>query len=87
MGQISHTQKVGHSHVVWASTHTQDIKDKTPGELRVICDGAEVLLRSGRPNISAEQEAWFALGLAGSLELADGDNAKVLFRNISIETQ
>lgn len=73
--------------VVWDSTKRKNLKDKTPGDIRVICDGSEVLSRSGRPNIIADEEVWFALGLAGSLKLADGDNTEVLFRNVSIETQ
>ena len=74
--------------VAWDSTKKKNLKDKTPGEFIVLCDGVEVFSRSGRPNIiNTEEEVWFVLGLHGALQLADGDNAKVLFRNISIEKQ
>jgi len=71
--------------VTWDSTKKKGLKDKTPGELQVICDGTEILNRLGRPNIGAEEQVWMAVGLAGSLKLADGDNAAVTYRNISIE--
>lgn len=74
-------------HANWDSTKKKNIKDRTPGEIRVECDGVEVLSRSGRPNIGVEEEVWLALGLIGSTPLADGDNTKVLFRNVSIEAQ
>lgn len=74
--------------VAWDSTKKKSFTDRTPGDLLVLCNGVEVYSQSGRPNIiSAEEEVWFALGLHGALKLADGDNAKVLFRNISIENQ
>lgn len=72
--------------VRWDSTRKKNLRDKTPGELRVSCDGAEILALSGRPNISDEDEVRIALGLAGALELADGDQTSVSFRNIKIET-
>ena len=72
--------------VVWDSTKKKGLSDKTPGELRVFCDGTEVLSHSGRPNIGDKDEVQIALGLAGSLKLADGDSATVSFRNINIET-
>jgi hypothetical protein len=71
--------------VAWDSTKKKSLKDSTPGELLVLCDGAEVYSQSGRPNISADEEVWFALGLHGALKLADGDKTEVLFRNVSIE--
>ena len=72
--------------VVWDSTKKKGLRDKTPGELRVLCDGIEVLSYSGRPNIGDKDEVRIALGLAGSLKLADGDSTTVSFRNIKIET-
>jgi hypothetical protein len=72
--------------VSWDSTSKKSLKDKTPGELRVICDGVEVLSRSGRPNIGDDETARLTIGLAGSLKLADGDNAEVHFRNVAIES-
>lgn len=72
--------------VAWDSTKKNGFRDQTPGELSVLCDENEVLSRSGRPNIGAEDEVWIALGLAGSLVLADGDRAAVSIRNISVET-
>jgi len=72
--------------VVWDSTKKKGIKDKTPGELRVFCDGIEVLSHSGRPNIGDKDEVRLALGLAGSSKLADGDSTAVSFRNVKIET-
>jgi len=47
--------------VAWDSTKKQGLNDKTPGELRVLCDSEEILTRSGRPNIGAEEQAWLAL--------------------------
>jgi hypothetical protein len=73
-------------HVVWDSTKKKGLRDKTPGELRVLCDGTEVLSHSGRPNIGDKDEVRIALGLAGSSKLADGDRTAVSFRNIKIET-
>ena len=73
--------------VAWDSTKKKTLKDKTPGDLVVLCDGVELHSQSGRPNISADEEVWFALGLHGALNLADGDKAEVHFRNISIEKQ
>jgi hypothetical protein len=72
-------------HVAWDSTKRKGLKDETPGILRVFCDGVEVLSRSGRPNIGADEKVWFSFGLAGSLKLADGDNAEAIFRNVKIE--
>lgn len=71
--------------VAWDSTKRTSLKDETPGILRVICDGVEVLSRDGRPNIGPEEEVWFSFGLAGSLRLADGDNTETLYRNVMIE--
>jgi hypothetical protein len=72
--------------VEWDSTKKKGLRDKTPGELRVLCDGIEVLSHSGRPNIGDKDEVRISLGLAGSLILADGDSTTVSFRNIKIET-
>ena len=72
--------------VVWDSTPKKGLRDKTPGEMHVFCDGTEVLLRSGRPTLGEGDEIRLALGLAGSLNLADGDSAAVSFRNVRIET-
>ena len=72
--------------VVWDSTKKKGLRDKTPGELRVFCDGTEVLSHSGRPNVGDKDEVRIALGLAGSSKLADGDRTAVSFRNIKIET-
>jgi hypothetical protein len=74
-------------HVNWDSTRKKNIKHKTPGELRVICDGVEVLSRSGRPNIGVEEEVRLALGMYGALDLADGDNVKIRIRNVKAEKQ
>ena len=71
--------------VVWDSTKKKSLKDKTPGELRVLCDGDEILSSSGRPNIGENDEVRIALGLAGAVKLSAGDNAAVSFRNVSIE--
>ena len=72
--------------VIWDSTKKKGLGDKTPGELRVLCNGTEILSHSGRPTIGDEDEVRIALGLAGSLNLADGDSVVVSFRNIKIET-
>ena len=72
--------------VVWDSTKKKGLKDKTPGEIHVQCDGTEVLTRSGRPNIDTDDEIRIALGLVGPVKLADGDIVAVSFRNLKIET-
>ena len=72
--------------VRWDSTKKKSLGEKTPGDLHVSCDGDEVLAYSGRPNIADGDEVRMALGLAGALELVDGDQTSVAFRNIKIET-
>jgi len=72
--------------VFWDSTRRQNLRDKTPGHLRVLCDGVEVLTRSGRPNIGAEEEVRFSVGLAGALRLAADDYVEARFRNVVVES-
>lgn len=72
--------------VVWDATQKKTLSEKTPGELRVVCDGVEVLSQFGRPNIGAKDEVRIALGLAGSARSADNDSTHVSIRNIKIET-
>lgn len=71
--------------VSWDSTPKQNLRDKTPGEIHIACDGEEIFSSSGRPNIKAEDEIRLALGLEGALNLADGDNVSVSFRNLEVE--
>lgn len=71
--------------VVWDSTRRQSLSDRTPGQLRVSCDGQEILFRSGRPTIREDETARLALGLMGSVLLAEGDNVTVSFRDFSVE--
>jgi hypothetical protein len=70
--------------VVWDSTKKKGLKDKTPGEIRVLCDGTEVFAAAGRPNIKEGQDVRLALGLEGAIALAEGDDVAVSFRNIEI---
>ena len=71
---------------VWDSTKKKGLKDKTPGEIHVICDGNEIFSKAGRPNIKAGDVVHLALGLEGALKLAEGDKVSVAFRNIQIGT-
>ncbi|MDJ1014951.1 MAG: hypothetical protein QNJ35_00455, partial [Paracoccaceae bacterium] len=50
---------------VWDSTKKKGFKDKTPGSIRVSCDGSEVHASSGRPTVGEGQSVWLALGLRG----------------------
>lgn len=70
--------------VAWDSTKKKNLKDKTPGEVQILCDGAEVFSAAGRPNIKPEDTIHLALGLEGALQLADGDDVSVSFRNIEV---
>jgi hypothetical protein len=72
--------------VVWDSTKKKTLSEKTPGELQVLCDGVEVLSHSGRPNIADGDEVRIALGLAGSLILAEDDSTTVVFRKFKMTT-
>ena len=70
--------------VMWDATKRKGLKDKTPGEIQILCNGDEIFSKAGRPNIKASDEVSLALGLEGALKLADGDNVSVSFRNIEI---
>ncbi|MDA5095766.1 hypothetical protein O2N63_16875 [Aliiroseovarius sp. KMU-50] len=70
--------------VMWDSTKKKSLKDKTPGEIHIICDGNEVFSKTGRPNIKEGDMVNFSLGLEGALKLADGDKVSVSYRNIEI---
>ena len=70
--------------VMWDSTKKKGLKDKTPGEIHVICDGQEIYSKMGRPNIKPHDTINLALGLEGALKLADGDNVSVSYRNIEV---
>jgi hypothetical protein len=72
--------------VVWDATRKKTLSEKTPGELRVVCDGVEVLSHSGRPTLGAEDKVRIALGLAGSAQSANAMNTHISIRNIKIET-
>jgi hypothetical protein len=72
--------------VVWDATQKKTLSEKTPGKLRVVCDGVEVLSHAGRPTIGAKDEVRIALGLAGSASSANDDRTHVSIRNIKIET-
>lgn len=71
--------------VVWDASRRKSLRDRTPGLIRVLCDGKEVMLRTGRPTIKAEERVQLALGLMGSLKLPPGDNAAVSFRRFGVE--
>ena len=71
-------------HIMWDSTKKKGLKDKTPGEIHVSCDGKEVYSKTGRPNIKPDDTINLALGLEGALKLADGDNVSVSYRNIEV---
>jgi len=70
--------------VTWDSTKREGLGHKTPGEMTINCDGTEVFATSGRPNIKEGDEVSLALGLEGTLRLAEGDDVSVSFRNIEI---
>lgn len=70
--------------IMWDSTKKKGLKDKTPGEIHVICDGKEVYSKTGRPNIKPDDTINLVLGLEGALKLADGDNVSVSYRNIEV---
>jgi|GEM_PF-6546390 len=72
--------------VAWDSTRRKGLKDVTPGEIHISCDGVEVFSKSGRPNIKADDVVTIAFGLEGALKLAEGDKVSVSYRNIEIGT-
>ena len=72
--------------VMWDSTKKKGLKDKTPGEIHISCDGSEIFSRTGRPNIKVDDVVSIALGLEGALMLADGDKVSVSYRNIEVGT-
>ena len=71
--------------VVWDSTKKKKLSDKTPGEIHVSCDGNEIISSTGRPNIAEGGTVRLALGVEGALDLADGDNVEVNYRNLQID--
>lgn len=72
--------------VVWDATKRKSLKDPTPGELHILCDGREIFSKAGRPNIKEGDTVRLALGLEGALKLAEGDTVSVRFRNVEIGT-
>lgn len=71
--------------VLFDSTRKRSIKDRTPGEIHVTCDGVEVLKREGRPNIPEGAAVHLGIGLHGGRNLGDADNVRVQYRNVAIE--
>ena len=71
--------------VVWDATRKKKLSDKTPAEIHVKCDGAEVFSRKGRPNINDGDEVRIAFGLTAPISLPESGDFQVHYRNIVIE--